>query len=245
MRNRNFKNEELDRIGRKLLDAGKTRREEIERIISSPTLFEAVRARIETERRERDSKSFFGGWASVRIWNWQNAVAALLLFAVSAIGVMVFSKFTVRLQFDRAAVPQTSPEIEQIKNSPISPTDRIIEDSPMVATVAKAKNSTAGKSRKIIKLNASAVLSAKAQKPARRVTLQPQREKSVSEFFALAFAPNSREIGEVMRIVPAELSPSSLFRLGVNLPIENDSEKIKTELLVGTDGVVRAIRFVN
>ncbi len=30
-----------------------------------------------------------------------------------------------------------------------------------------------------------------------------------------------------------------------NLPIENESEKIKTDLLVGADGVARAIRLVN
>ncbi len=59
MNKRNLQNEELDRIGRKLLDAAKVRSDEIEQIIGSPLLVDAVKARIETERRERNLKKRF------------------------------------------------------------------------------------------------------------------------------------------------------------------------------------------
>ena len=61
-------------------------------------------------------------------------------------------------------------------------------------------------------------------------------------FYPLTFARNSEE--EDLRIIRAELSPSSLFALGVNLPVENETARIKADLLVGADGVARAIRFV-
>ena len=37
---------------------------------------------------------------------------------------------------------------------------------------------------------------------------------------------------------------SALFAMGVNIPLENDAEVVKADLLVGTDGVTRAIRVV-
>jgi hypothetical protein len=245
MKKRNFKTDELDRIGRKLLDAGKTQREEIERIVASPTLFATVKTRIEIERRERNSQSVFGGWTSFLILNRQRVSAALLLFAVAAIGIVSFNKFAARQQLEQAAAPEIQPKIEPIKSSPVPPPDRILEDSSTVATVPKVKNSAAGKSSKFIKQTALADNGAKARKPARQRKFEPRREKPAGEFYALAFAGNSAENGEPLRVVRAELSRSSLFALGVNISIDNDAEKIKTDLLVSADGVARAIRFVN
>ena len=46
-------------------------------------------------------------------------------------------------------------------------------------------------------------------------------------------------------VVRAEIPRSSLVAMGVvDLPIEGSNEKIKTDLLVGSDGVVRGIRIV-
>ncbi len=79
MNKRNLQNEELDRIGRKLLDAAKVRGDEIEQIVGSPLLFDAVKARIETERRERNLKNVSGSWANYQIWSWQRASAMVLI----------------------------------------------------------------------------------------------------------------------------------------------------------------------
>ena len=46
------------------------------------------------------------------------------------------------------------------------------------------------------------------------------------------------------QIVRTEISRSSLFAMGVDLPLEGANEKIKTDLLVGPDGVVRGVRIV-
>lgn len=239
MNKRNLQNDELDRIGRKLLDAGRVRREEIERIVASPMLFDAVQARIEIERRRRNSKSISSGWASFQIWNWQKiATAVLLFFIIGAIGLIGFNKFTGQQEVYQVAAPEMQPKIEQIE---IPPTVQFSEDSP---TIVKTKNS-AIESPKIAKQKVSTNKTLKAQKPNQLQKFQTKQEKPAGEFYALAFAGNPGETGEELRIVRAELSRSSLFALGVNLPIENESEKIKTDLLVGADGVARAIRLVD
>ena len=48
--------------------------------------------------------------------------------------------------------------------------------------------------------------------------------------------------GQVVRV---EMKRSSLFALGVNIPLENDDTVIKADLLIGRDGVTRAIRMID
>jgi hypothetical protein len=84
------------------------------------------------------------------------------------------------------------------------------------------------------------------QKPARKANAVKRQTESevLGDFYALTYAGNLGETGEDWQIIRTEISRSSLFALGVNLSIENESEKLKTDLLVGSDGIPRAIRFV-
>ncbi len=240
MNKRNLQNEELDRIGRELLDAVRLRSEEIEQVVSSPMLFDTIKARVEIERRERNSKSVFGGWANFQLWNRQRVAAAVLLFFImGAIGLIGFSNFSQQPQTEQAAAPEIQPTVEQIEIS--QPAIPIPEDAP---AIVKTKNSVI-EPAKIAKQKIFTGKTLKARKPIQRRKLQSIQNETAGEFYALAFAGNPGEDGEELKIVRAELSRSSLFALGVNLSIENESEKIKTDLLVGADGVARAIRLVN
>jgi len=246
MNKRNLQNEKIDRMGCNLLDAVSVKSEGIEQIVGSPMLFDAVKARIETERREQNSKSVFGVWANFQIWNWQRASAmALLLFIVGVISLIISGKFTPQQQIEQAVAPKFQPKVETIGIQP-SPTTQIPEDSPVIA---KTKNPVI-KSPKITKQKVfinkiSKTQKSEARKPNQQRRFQPNQNEPSGEFYALTFAGNPVETGEELQIVRAELSRSSLFALGVNLSIENESEKIKTDLLVGADGVARAIRLVN
>jgi len=247
MNKRNLQNEELDRIGRKLLDAAKVRSDEIEQIVGSPLLFNAVKARIEIERRERNSKSgFFDGLANSQIWNRQRVSAmVLLLFIVGVISLVVFSKFKPQHQTEQAAAPEIKSKVKPIEIQP-SPTTQIPVHSPAIVKTKNPVIESPEITRQKVFINKiSKPQKSKVQTPNQKQRFQLKQNESAGEFYALAFAGNPGENGEELQIVRAELSRSSLFALGVNLPIENESEKIKTDLLVGTDGVARAIRFVN
>lgn len=247
MNRRNLQNEELDRIGRKLFEAAKMRSEEIEQIAGSPLLFNSIKARIENERRAQNSKTVFGSWANLQNWNLQKVSAmVLLLFIAGVISSAVFSKFTQQQEIEKAAATKTNPRIEQIESQPFLTIPQIPEDSPVIL---KTKNSST-ESPKITKQKVfvnkiSATQKSTVQEPNMQRRLQLKQNETTGEFYALAFTGNPIETGEELKIVRAELSRSSLFALGVNLPIENESEKIKTDLLVGMDGVARAIRLVN
>jgi hypothetical protein len=245
MNKRNLQNGELDRIGRKLFDAARARTEEIEQIVGSPVLFNSVKARIVIEKRERNSKSVSVGWTNLQIWNRQRiAAAALFLFFAGVFGLIGISKFTLQQSVEQAAAPEIQPKIQQIEIS--QPADSTFGESPKIV---KIKN-PAMESPKIIKQKVFAGKTLKTRnsvtrKPNRQKRFEPKQNEFVGEFYALTFAGNPGETGQEVHIVRTELSRSSLFALGVNLPIENESPKIKTDLLIGTDGIARAIRFVN
>ena len=247
MDKRNLQNNELDRVGRKLLAAAKVRDEEIEQIVGSPMLFDSIKTRIKIERCCHNQKSVSVARANWQIWNWHRASAmVLLLFIVSVIGFAVFSKFASQQQIELAATPEIQPRVKQIETEPLQITQQTPEDS----TVTVKTIDSVIESPKIIKQKIAVNKISKTQKPAtpmpkQQRRLQPKQTETAGEFYALAFTGNPVETGEELQIVRAELSRSSLFALGVNLPIENEFEKIKTDLLVGADGVAKAIRLVN
>jgi hypothetical protein len=52
------------------------------------------------------------------------------------------------------------------------------------------------------------------------------------------------ELDPNSRIVRLDMPRASLVALGANIPIEGDRQTLKTDLLVGPDGVPKAIRLV-
>lgn len=67
--------------------------------------------------------------------------------------------------------------------------------------------------------------------------------QSRDDFYAISYGGDKSETagGHIVRV---EVPRASLFALGINVPLENDSETVKADLLVGPDGVTRAIRVV-
>ena len=63
------------------------------------------------------------------------------------------------------------------------------------------------------------------------------------EFIPLVYTGDPNESINGGRVIRVEMSRASLFAMGVNIPIENGTELVKADLLVGQDGVPRAIRM--
>lgn len=239
-----LQNERLDRAARRLLETARASGEELDRIAASPQLFESVKAGIRAEQQRRESKSFFGNRRNLTIWSWQKtgaALAILMFFALAALGVIVLTKGDSPTNL---AEKINAPEI----HPPIAPVDisQPAQTPPAPPEIAETKNS--GRERRAVFQkaafkNENSALPKTARRKKNSVKRQATNEPE-GEFYALTYTANPVEPGEHLKIVRAELSRVSLFALGVNLPIENESEKVKTDLLVGADGVAKAIRFV-
>jgi hypothetical protein len=240
MKKRDLQNEKLDRIGRKLLEAARAPDKELDKIAGSPRLFEAIRAGIKAEQRARKSKTFFGDWRNLLVWNRQKTAAALIVLLFLALGLIVFTKQDAPTLAEKTAPPQI--------RLPLAPVDipspaATVEDLPEIEKTKNSERQNRASFQKAVFKNVTAALPKRAPRRKNPVKRQTASEPE-GEFYALTYVENPGEAGEDLRIIRAELSRSSLFALGVNLPIENESEKIKTDLLVGAGGVAKAIRFV-
>jgi hypothetical protein len=70
-----------------------------------------------------------------------------------------------------------------------------------------------------------------------------RRIEEVSEFYAVTYTGDAED-DDNDQIVRVELPRSSLFAMGINVPVENEVVKVKADLLIGSDGVMKAVRLV-
>jgi hypothetical protein len=231
MSEKDLQKEKIERAGRRLLGAGRVRSAEIEKIVAAPHLFDSVKARIKAEQsRRKKAESFFPAW------NFQTAAGAFaVLIVLLAFAAVIFVK------------TQNSPQIVGEINKPLIEAPIKQSENPTMPEITKT-NALPSKNQLTAR---KADFKAETPKPVARTpkisppkTAQTNKKEPKQVFYPLAFGGTWEANGEDLRIVRAELSRSELFALGVNLPVENESARIKTDLLVGADGVARAIRLV-
>jgi hypothetical protein len=162
---------------------------------------------------------------SGRPWLWGIAAALLLASGLGA----------TRLGWRFAPVSRQSP----------APSPSVAADTraaPGLGSAARAPRKAATK--------ASPPAPVVREKPAGapRPVAVPPREASVTiedaaEFVALDYGDTLADV-ESVHVVRVQLPPTALTALGWPMSEEADSRLVKADLLVGHDGVARAIRFV-
>ena len=232
MNKRKLTNEELDRIGRASLRAAAVSSDEIENIVSSPMLFNSIKSRIEAERPENERVGWF---AQFSLLTWNRAAAAFAITAIflgGTVAILVFAKRNRNISPPEQAAKQDE-RIQVEKDRPAS-----AYEPPAPEVPGPAGNVTAASYKKE-PVRAQKVI---VHRTAARKTESPVFEAE-GDFYPVAGTPGGMpQDGHVVR---AEIPRSSLVAMGVvDLPIEGSNEKIKTDLLVGSDGVVRGIRIV-
>jgi hypothetical protein len=230
MNKRKLTNEELDRIGRASLRAAAVSRDEIENIVSSPMFFNSIKDRIEAERPENER---IGWLTQFSLLNWNRAAAVFAIAAIflgSTVAILVFAKRNRNISSPEQIAKQDQPiQPEKDRSAPVY-------EPPAREIPGPAANVTAASYKK------EPVRKALVHRAAAKNREAPVFEAE-GDFYPVAGTPGGMpQDGHVVR---AEIPRSSLVAMGVvDLPIEGSNEKIKTDLLVGSDGVVRGIRIV-
>ena len=236
MSKHDLQNKRLDQIGRSLLKATRASTEEIEKLVAAPQLFDSVKARIKAdEQSRRKSKRFFDDWASVSFWNRQMAGALAVLIILVGCSALIIFKTQGVLQLTEQTI---KPEIQ----APIIEAEKTLSSGDKETKIPAVKNHR--NVEQVAFKPKSSKLPNRLRKPNPVKATPSNKESSQEIFYSLVSAGNWGAEGEDLQRVRAELSRAELLALGVNLPVENEAAKIKTDLLVGTDGVARAIRFV-
>ena len=223
MQKRTFNNSELDRVGKLLVRSASTRESEseIDKIVDNPALFEAVRARIASEPSRSSPGIAFG---FVR----RNLVTLSVVLCIS-IAAISFGL----LRTKDAVVA---------RHMPIQPEPSVL---PAVTKSGKP-DSLASTSSGYIEddIRPQRASSVSRVVPVRTVRKPTTRVPDAGEFYAVSYAGDRNEMERGGRIIRVDMPRSALFAMGVNIPLENDAEVVKADLLVGSDGVTRAIRIV-
>ena len=211
MRKQDPRNERLDDIGLRLLDAARLQRDEIDTVASAPNLFDGVKKRIALEGSRPKAKF---GWV-VYGPALRTGLVSVSVVAVLLMGVGVFLLMPVD---PGAAARQSEVTGQTTVNEPTT------VDPANVVLAAKPRSHEIVAARYV---------------PSRKKRPRPEREE-MSDFYALTYDDDT---DNDVRIIRVELPRSSLLAMGINAHAENESEKVKADLVVGADGVTRAVRF--
>ena len=224
----NRKNWEIDRIGKAILAADRLREDEIEEIADAPHLLPGILARIDAGSTAAPAK-FAARTDRVSVLKvWMIAPAAAAMAVLLAVLFLFAYRGESREDVFLAAPPD---EIESA-----APETSVPAEQPPVPAVDEV---APRRPRNTIAVQASAV-----EKTAKRPAAKRKPADQPLEFYALSSGGDPADMLKDGRIVRVDLPRTSLLSLGVNVPLESETAVVKTDLLIGSDGVTKAIRVV-
>lgn len=232
MQKRKLDNQELDAIGKRLLNASRLTEAEIDRIAAAPGSFEGVLNRIRATQPASERKAGFAGFLFAH-----RAIAATSFAALICISV-----FALFLQ-------QNGPG--SVSKDIHTPVERLGEARPSTPQVAYVKGFTSGRadfpSDEILINDPPTVQNAvqrEIRRPQPRVEQASYSKDNESQFVAVTYMGDGGESARGGRVVRVDVPRSTLFAMGFDVSLENDSPTVKADLLIGPDGVTRAVRLV-
>jgi hypothetical protein len=222
-----LKNKEIRRISDNVLNAVRLTDVEIDRIVADPNLVDRLRAAIESGRAVTDEAGASSSWPfryTLRRQNaWAAATAAVLMLA-GVVGLSVIANQS-NTTSDLAEI------VLPVKVPQVTPSVVDIPEGEFVARGGRKVRERVGR-RHTMSTKTRSVKSPR----------QP-KELEMGEFQALTYAGEMGEPGDGGRIVRVELSPASLFAMGINVQVENGTGKIPADLLINADGVMTGVRL--
>jgi hypothetical protein len=227
MKRQNYDNKTLDMIGKKLIEASRRRSVDIDVVIGNDKLFDGILARINEDAAEQGRFFLFGAKRLALLGS-----LATMLF----VGAVAFSIYKPASNSIAAIRPQD--RVAEPDISPVGPPPVAIDGNLSAGLSFLAENTADTQFER-------PTARPSAMNAGYRTTAKPDTfHEPEDDFYAVSYTGDPSETGGG-RIIRVELPRSALFAMGVNIPLENDSPTVKADLLVGRDGVTRAVRVLN
>jgi len=220
MRDRKLNKQELDAIGKMLVMSDARRAVDIDAIVTNPQLFASVRSRIAAVETPEPVDRWFV-FTGFRVAAF-GAAAAVLLLVVGAFSLLDTGRGVVAV--DTIQIP---PQVADVAR-PVFPPQEV-----------KASKLSAGRANKVDIKREKAIPVRSNIRTSPQIELEPN-----AEFLAVAYTGDPHETAAGGRIIRVDMKRSSLYALGIDLPLENGDDRVKADLLVGADGVTRGVRIV-
>ncbi len=213
-------NKQLDEIGKALVRNDAALSRGLESVLADPKLFDGVRTRIASEKPARAKTGRY----------MRPAIAAFAGVTVVAVFAIVFVAFKPQPSVVFVQQPPALTKVADNKVGQFTTPDTIVDtklesvDQPVRGAERITTRPTVQNSR--------------PRQP------EAQRFRPESNFYAVSYAGDPHETERGGRIVRVDIPRSTLFAMGVDIPLENEADVVKADLLIGPDGVTRGIRVV-
>ncbi len=218
-----FTDEQLDQMMRTLVSDAALNKAEVNEIADSPQMLWAVKRQINQQKELSVSP-----WPPIaKFWRWLMIGVPTAAAAALLISFIVFKP------------------INEVGVAGIIPVNNVASSQPKATeepTVAKVENNKVGRKS----ITTVPVKFTTPKHVVNKTFLNPIVAKATSkteiktEFIALSYARNP-ESGQIVRVrVPS----SMMVTLGLVANVEKPSNLVDAEVLVGDDGLSRAIRFI-
>jgi hypothetical protein len=175
-----------------------------------------------------------------RSWYWAAAVAAMLLFA--------FGIFIVRANLFKRAEPFNAKNPAPVNNSvAVDPKEQPKDESLTVKandTVSPGPKKNPRRPELTVRKPKGVVGTLSNEAVASTTATQNARPAEVmTDFYPIGYSntPNLQEGGQLLRV---ELPRTAVARFGLPVNMDRANQRVKADVLVGSDGLAQAIRFV-
>lgn len=214
--------EAFEEFCREAVQAARASEDEINAAADAPFLYQRLRARIASEQERRaDAQpgggliaALFAGWRLLPWARWAFAVAALALFALTLL----------RWSPETATSPGKSDS---------GAAEQLAHNGP-----APAPTEVLG----VHQLDAARAAQSRGRRMAKRSHVE--ETETATEFLPLTYVAQADKEEQSGLIVRVNLPRESLFALGLPVSAERAGELVKADVIVGDDGLARAIRFI-
>ena len=230
MQKRKLNEQEIGAIGKRLFAASRLTEGEIDRIASAPGSFEGVLSRIREEEGRRALRSTgFGGLLGRNRWIVGTGLATVLCVSVFAVILkqngsnLVVSGNPVEIPGE--ARPNFTPQVKFVKGFTSGRADIESDPSPETPSIINTFQRETRRSQP-------------------RVERASYTQGNDNQFVAVTYTGDGGESVRGGRVVRVDVPRSTLFAMGFDVSLENDSPTMKADLLIGPDGVTRAVRLV-
>ncbi len=224
---RKLNNTELESIGKAVFKSEPLSAAEIDQIVAKPELFSLIQKRIQNAPAAAAPVTAHVLPARRYVLAWSGI--AMTFAAAAALAVL-----------NNKEVPQKAPvQIAVLDQVPdIADPEVVRSEVPPQPITGKL---SADRTTKEDRLKVEKAIFTRTEP----VTRPERASEPDTRFIPVSYTGDPDETSAGGQVIRVEMKRSSLFALGVSIPLENDDEIVKADLLIGRDGVTRAIRVVN